>query len=187
MADRKYVAVSVKHTEHGWKFGMPMVLWGRKRTADNEKRCFSGYTTYLNNAELYALGDFEKEGYWQDWIKDDAPLKLCVGFCKKYKEYEREAAWFLKPMPPRPIECRVNIRCLFYLPTRRRTDLTNLLEAVDDLLVHAGIIADDHYGIVEAHDGSRCFVDRDNPRTEITITRIIEPAQDVQMRMEGIK
>lgn len=103
---------------------------------------------------------------------------------KKYKQYEREAVWFLKPMPPRPIECRVNIRCLFYLPTRRRTDLTNLLEAVDDLLVHAGIIADDHYGIVEAHDGSRCFVDKDNPRTEITITRIMDPVQDVQMRME---
>lgn len=103
---------------------------------------------------------------------------------KKYKEYERDAVWFLKPMPPRPIECRVNIKCLFYLPTRRRTDLTNLLEAVDDLLVHAGIIADDHYGIVEAHDGSRCFVDRDNPRTEITITRIVDPVQDAQMRME---
>lgn len=106
---------------------------------------------------------------------------------KKYKEYEREAAWFLKPMPPRPIECRVNIKCLFYLPTRRRTDLTNLLEAVDDLLVHAGIIADDHYGIVEAHDGSRCFVDKDNPRTEITITRINDPVQDAQMRMEDMK
>lgn len=106
---------------------------------------------------------------------------------KKYKQYEREAVWFLKPRPPRPIECRVNIKCLFYLPTRRRTDLTNLLEAVDDLLVHAGIIADDNYGIVEAHDGSRCFVDKDNPRTEITITRINDPAQDVQMRMEGVK
>lgn len=102
----------------------------------------------------------------------------------KYKQYEKEAVWFLKPCPPRPIECRVNIKCLFYLPTRRRTDLTNLLEAVDDLLVHAGIIADDHYGIVEAHDGSRCFVDKDNPRTEITITRITDPAQDAQMRME---
>lgn len=106
---------------------------------------------------------------------------------KKFKEYERDAVWFLKPMPPRPIECRVNIKCLFYLPTRRRTDLTNLLEAVDDLLVHAGIIADDHYGIVEAHDGSRCFVDKDNPRTEITITRIMDPVQDAQMRMEDIK
>ena len=60
------------------------------------------------------------------------------------------------------------------MPTRRRTDLNNLLEAVTDLLVHAGILADDHYGIVASHDGSRCFVDKDNPRTVITITRIEE-------------
>lgn len=91
---------------------------------------------------------------------------------KKYKEYERVASKFLTPKPPRPIERSINIKCLFYLPTRRRTDLTNLLEAVDDLLVHAGIIADDHYGIVAGHDGSRCFWDKDNPRTEIIITRL---------------
>ena len=91
---------------------------------------------------------------------------------KKYKEYERDAAWFLMPRPPHPIECSLNVKCLFFLPTRRRTDLTNLLEAVDDLLVHAGIIADDHYGIVTSHDGSRCYVDKENPRTEIIITRI---------------
>ena len=106
---------------------------------------------------------------------------------KKYKEYEREAVWFLRPVPPRPIECRCNIKCLFYLPTRRRTDLTNLLEAVDDLLVHAGIIADDYYGIVEGHDGSRCFVDKDNPRTEITITRMMDMPGDYQMSMEDLK
>lgn len=97
---------------------------------------------------------------------------------KKYKEYEASAAHFLLPRPPRPIECSLNIKCLFYLPTRRRTDLTNLLEAVDDLLVHAGIIADDHYGIVTAHDGSRCLYDKDNPRTEITITRLMEETDD---------
>lgn len=90
----------------------------------------------------------------------------------QYKKYEREAARFLTPRPPRPIECSLNIKCLFYLPTRRRTDLTNLLEAVDDLLVAEGIIADDHYGIVTAHDGSRCHYDKTNPRTEITITRL---------------
>lgn len=91
----------------------------------------------------------------------------------KYKQYERDAGWFLKPRPPRPIECRLNIKCLFFLPTRRRTDLTNLLEAIDDLLVAEKIIADDHYGIVCSHDGSRCFWDKDNPRTEITITRLL--------------
>ena len=99
---------------------------------------------------------------------------------KQYKQYEREAAWFLKPRPPRPIECHLCIKCLFYLPTKRKTDLTNLLEAVDDLLVHAGIIADDHYGIVTAHDGSRCYHDKDNPRTEIIITKI-EAEENPQM------
>jgi Holliday junction resolvase RusA-like endonuclease len=98
----------------------------------------------------------------------------------QYKKYEREAARFLTPRPPRPIGCSLNIKCLFYLPTRRRTDLTNLLEAVDDLLVSSGIIADDHYGIVTGHDGSRCFWDKNNPRTEIVITKL-EPAGGVQM------
>lgn len=102
----------------------------------------------------------------------------------KYKQYEREAVHYLTPLPPRPIECSLNIKCLFYLPTRRRTDLTNLLEAADDLLVSAGIIADDHYGIVTSHDGSRCFWDKDNPRTEITITKI--PAEVEQIKMEGM-
>lgn len=101
---------------------------------------------------------------------------------QKYKEYEREAGWFLKPLPPRPIECSLNVKCLFYLPTRRRTDLTNLLEAVDDLLVHYKIIADDHYGIVTSHDGSRCYWDKDNPRTEITITKYIS-TEGEQMRL----
>ena len=99
---------------------------------------------------------------------------------KKYKEYERDAVWFLTPRPPRPIECSLNVKCLFYMPTRRRTDLTNLLEAADDLLVHAGIIADDHYGIITAHDGSRVLYDKDNPRTEIIITKM--PA-DEQMKI----
>lgn len=92
----------------------------------------------------------------------------------QYRQYEKDAVWFMKPRPQKPIEYAVNVRCEFYLPTKRRTDLNNLLEAATDLLVHAGILADDHYGIVESHDGSRCYVDRQNPRTEITITKIKE-------------
>lgn len=90
----------------------------------------------------------------------------------RYKQYERDAAWFLRPRPPRPIDCELNIKCLFYMPTRRIVDLTNLLEAVDDVLVHEQIIADDNSRIVVSHDGSRVLYDKDHPRTEITITRI---------------
>jgi len=98
----------------------------------------------------------------------------------QYKKYERDAARFLNPRPPRPIECSLNVCCLFYMPTRRRTDLTNLLEAVDDVLVSVGVIADDHYGIVTAHDGSRVLYDKINPRTEIIITKL-EPAEGSQL------
>lgn len=100
---------------------------------------------------------------------------------KKYREYETQAAWFLKPRPPSPISCQLNIKCLFYMPTRRRVDLVNLLEAVCDILVGEHIIADDNSGIVVGHDGSRVLYDKENPRTEITITKI--PA-DEQLRLK---
>lgn len=60
MADneRKYLAVSVKHSEYRWKYGMPCVLWG-ERSKDGEARSFSGYTLYPEEAELYALDDFD--------------------------------------------------------------------------------------------------------------------------------
>lgn len=89
----------------------------------------------------------------------------------KYLQYEQAARCFLCPPSDGPIDYPVNVKCVFYMPSRRKADLTNLLEAADDLLVAAGILADDNYKIVTGHDGSRCLVDKDNPRTEITITK----------------
>lgn len=60
------------------------------------------------------------------------------------------------------------------MPTRHRVDLTNLLEATDDLLVHWGVLQDDNSRIVASHDGSRVLYDHDNPRAEIYITDIDE-------------
>ena len=64
----------------------------------------------------------------------------------------------------------LNIKCLFYMPTRRRVDLTNLLEAIDDVLTHYGVIPDDDAQHVGGHDGSRVLYDKENPRTEIYIS-----------------
>lgn len=88
-----------------------------------------------------------------------------------YTDYEAAALWFI-PKQRAPINMPVNIKCLFYMPTKRLCDLTNLLEAVDDVLVKAGLLADDNYKIVAGHDGSRVFYDKDNPRTEIVIESI---------------
>ena len=85
-----------------------------------------------------------------------------------YKEYEKNCGWFLK-IPDKPIDTPVNIRCVFYRENNIRCDLTNLLEAIDDILMKYGVIADDNFKILVSHDGSRVHVDKNNPRTEITI------------------
>lgn len=89
---------------------------------------------------------------------------------KKYKEYEKDALYYLPKRAGMPLEGPVNVKVLFYMTTRRKTDLTNLLEAVDDIMVKAGIVVDDNYKVIAAHDGSRCYYDKENPRTEIYIT-----------------
>lgn len=86
--DRKYIAISIKHTEFKWKFGMPCTLWGWKQTKDDEPRCFGGYTEHLSKAERYALGDFVKHGYPGELMKDDEPVSLSIDFCKKWKKYD---------------------------------------------------------------------------------------------------
>lgn len=104
--------------------------------------------------------------------------KPFIAQSERYKQYENAAKWFLKPPPDHPVDYPVNVKCLFYMPTRRKTDLTNLLESIDDIMVNCGILADDNYHIIESHDGSRCYVDRENPRTEIYIERMEYPVEE---------
>lgn len=92
---------------------------------------------------------------------------------KAYVQYERDCLWQIRS-PPRPLAGPVNVKCLYFMPTRRRVDLTNLLEATDDILVKAGVIADDCAAVVAAHDGSRVLLDRQRPRVEIEITEMEE-------------
>ena len=40
---------------------------------------------------------------------------------------------------------------------------------MDDVLVKARVLLDDHCGIIVSHDGSRVLYDKDNPRTEVYI------------------
>lgn len=89
-----------------------------------------------------------------------------------YERYEREAGYHLTPRPRKPLTGPLEVKCLYYMPTRHRVDLTNLLEATDDILVKHRIIEDDHSGVIVSHDGSRVLYDHDDPRTEIYITRL---------------
>ena len=68
----------------------------------------------------------------------------------------------------RAITTPVAVKFLFYRGDKRRVDLSNLYEFAQDVLQNAGVIADDV--LIESHDGSRKLYDKENPRTEITIT-----------------
>lgn len=90
---------------------------------------------------------------------------------KKYKEYER-AAYHRIPLLTYPIDKPVNVKCLFYMPTKRKCDLVNMQEAILDVMVKAGVLADDNYSIVQSMDGSRVLYDKESPRTEVYITEL---------------
>lgn len=87
---------------------------------------------------------------------------------KAFVDYEESCLWQIRS-PQRAISARVNVRCVYYMKTRRRVDLANLIEATTDILVKAGVLEDDNSRIVAAHDGSRVDYDKDNPRAEIWI------------------
>ena len=88
---------------------------------------------------------------------------------KLYKQYEKDC----KPFIPKieTIDYPINLKCVYYMPTKRRVDLVNLLEATCDMLVHYGILQDDKSDIVYSHDGSYVSYDKNNPRTEIEVVK----------------
>ena len=86
-----------------------------------------------------------------------------------YAEYAAMCQMQLIRVEARDIHRPVNLKCVYYMPTRRRVDLVNLIEATCDILVAAGILQDDNAQIVAGHDGSRVRYDKDNPRVEIEI------------------
>lgn len=87
-----------------------------------------------------------------------------------YRQYEELALWQL-PHPREPMTEPCNVKCLYYMPNRRRVDLLNLLAATMDILVKGKVLEDDNSAIVVSHDGSRVRVDRENPRVEVEIVR----------------
>lgn len=92
-----------------------------------------------------------------------------IGQGEKYEQYESDAGFFLKA-PKKPIDSPVNLKCIFYRKDKRKVDVSNLIEAIQDILVKYGILEDDNHTIVRSLDGCRVAYDLHNPRTEIFIT-----------------
>ena len=89
---------------------------------------------------------------------------------KPYQEYERKCKEYM-PKLDTPIDYPINLECHYYMETKRKCDITNLLQATCDILVKYKVLSDDNYAIVDSIDGTRVFYDKENPKTEIIITQ----------------
>lgn len=90
----------------------------------------------------------------------------------QYKAYEADAIRQIQSEYRQRLDSPCNVQCVYYMRTRRRVDLVNLLEATCDILVRAEVLADDHCRIAARHDGSRVEYDKTDPRVEIEIQPI---------------
>lgn len=87
---------------------------------------------------------------------------------KQYIQYEKDCAPFI-PRLPKPIDYPVTVEAHFYKNNRRAYDLVNALQALLDILVKYGVLADDNMQVVFSVDGSRAGYDKTAPRTEVVI------------------
>ncbi len=98
--------------------------------------------------------------------------RLIVLPSKAYQQLEKACKRYLQYWKLAPIDYPINLKCLFYKDKDYKADLAGYIQAIQDILVKYKVLEDDNHKIVDNTDGSRVFLDRDNPRIEITITGI---------------
>lgn len=105
-------------------------------------------------------------------IKGSNKKRLAIIQGKLYRQYEKECEQYI---PELNIDYPINVKSVFYMPSRRRVDLNNLFEALHDVMSKYHCIVDDNCNIIYSVDGSCVKYDKENPRTEVEIT----PLNDV--------
>lgn len=97
--------------------------------------------------------------------------KRFISQSKLYKEFEQNCGYFLNKYKTN-INTPINIKATFYVPDRRKRDLTNLENAIADILVKYKVIADDNYNIIVGWDGSRIIYEKGREETIIEIEEV---------------
>lgn len=100
----------------------------------------------------------------------------------QYMEFEKEVVKHVTHLfgNLEPISQPINLKAIFYRDRAYKSDLVNYMQALCDALVKSGLLSDDNVNIVHSVDGSRVFTDKDNPRIEVTITKVESNDSDRQ-------
>lgn len=107
--------------------------------------------------------------------KNHGQIIMCKGHpimlpSKPYIEYEKKCKQYM-PKLDQPIDYPITLKCTFYMQTRRKCDITNLLQAICDIMVKYKVISDDNYNVIASFDGTRAYYDKENPRTIVEIRK----------------
>lgn len=90
---------------------------------------------------------------------------------KLYKEFERQCWAYLRDYSDLLIDYPINLKCTFIVPDKRKRDIVNLLNAVQDILVKYHVLKDDNYNIVSSLDGTQIIYKKGLVKTIIEITK----------------
>lgn len=94
-----------------------------------------------------------------------------------YKQFENDCGYILNKYSNLKIDYPINLKCIFVVPDKRKRDIVNLLNAIQDILVKYNVLEDDNYNIVAGVDGSRILYEKGVEKTIIEIKRIDENEQ----------
>jgi len=85
--------------------------------------------------------------------------------------------WRLNYDRPDGIDYPIILKCHFFVKDNIKRDISALYEGIQDVLVESQIIKDDNFKIIAGHDGSRVFVDKESPRIELWLQKIVAEQQ----------
>ena len=85
-----------------------------------------------------------------------------------YEQYEHDAILQIPAWAKQNLAVPCKVVTVFYMPDKRKVDISNLISTTHDILVRGGVIADDCRSIVE-YVLAWARTDKDNPRTEIEL------------------
>jgi len=108
----------------------------------------------------------------EEIVVNQKTMKPMIIQSKYYRQFERDCGYFLKRYA-KHINTPVNLKCTFYVPDKRKRDLTNLENAIADIMIKYGVIEDDNYNIVGGWDGSRIIYEKGREETIIEIKELI--------------
>lgn len=89
---------------------------------------------------------------------------------KIYKQFENDCGYFLNKYKLN-IDYPIGLKCTFIVPDKRKRDLTNLENAIADILVKYKVIEDDNYNIINNWDESRIIYQKGVEKTIIEIKK----------------